>query len=252
MQHWVEERIIPTEKQCRSCKRVLPANQFRRNKRKKDGLDYVCIQCSKKLRLEYSNRWSKEREAQGTEFSLYPTLEKTCSICKRTLPVSSYYMSKGAKDGYKSNCKECDLKRMKIYLEKVKVRPKIVPETKVCSICKQRLPASAFNNSRHRPDGLDIYCKACHNKKQREYLSSPEVRKRMKEWNKAYQQKPEVRTKTRKKARAYAQRPAMRVKRLAYNKKHRALPEVKQQRKQYGKEYYQRKKKIKEQGLKQR
>ena len=153
-----------------------------------------------------------------------------------------FYERKNAKDGHNASCKKCDLKRMKGYIEKQKARHKIIPKNKVCSACKQLLPASKFNNSRHRKDGLDIYCKDCHNKKHKEHLSKPEVKKRMKEWNRAYHKKPEVREKERKRARKYSMRPDVKAKRIAYNKKHRALPEVKLQRQQYAKEYYKRKK----------
>lgn len=45
--------------------------------------------------------------------------------------------------------------------------------TKLCPNCKEDLPASAFNKSNRR-DGYQTYCRACHNKMQREkYNSDP-------------------------------------------------------------------------------
>ena len=248
MQQWKEQPTITLkEKQCRACKRILPLDQFRKNKRKKDGVDYVCKACSKTLLDEYSKRWSEERTKQNSDFTLFPTFEKACSVCNRTLPLTMFYTRKYSQDGHSSSCKECDLKRMNVYLKKQKTRPKIVPTEKVCSACNRRLPASEFNKSLHRPDGLDIHCKSCHNKKHKAYITKPEVREKIKEWNRKNLQRPEVREKTRKRAREYAQRPDRREKRIAYTKKHRAKPEVQRQRQQYSKEYYLRKKKMKEQ-----
>ena len=45
--------------------------------------------------------------------------------------------------------------------------------TKLCPNCKEDLPTSSFNKSNRR-DGFQTYCRACHNKMQREkYNSDP-------------------------------------------------------------------------------
>lgn len=244
MQQWTEESTtIPKEKQCQGCNKTLPLDQFRRNKRKKDGHDYLCKDCTKLAQEKYSLRWSKERESKNKDdFNLFPTFEKTCCVCHETKPLAMFYERKNAKDGHNASCKKCDLERTKVYIEKQKARPKIIPKNKVCSACKQLLPASKFNKSKHRKDGLDIHCKDCHNKKHKEYQAKPEVKNRMKEWKKNYNKKPEVREKQQKRARKYSKRPYVKAKMVAYNKKHRALPEVKLQRQQNAKEYYKRKK----------
>ncbi len=216
IQQWgVDGKITPIEKQCPSCEQMLPADHFVKNIRKKDGLDYVCKECSKLMREHYTLLWSKERKSQNQmEFSLFPKLEKTCSICHKTKLLTMFYTRSNSKDGYNSSCKECNLKSQKLYIEKQKKSPKVIPENKVCSACKQLLPASKFNNSKHRKDGLDIHCKECHNKKYNEYKAKPDVNKRMKEWNKTYHKKPEVREKERKRARKYSMRPDVKAKRV--------------------------------------
>jgi hypothetical protein len=46
--------------------------------------------------------------------------------------------------------------------------------TKICPKCQEILPTTAFNKASRR-DGFQTYCRACHNKMQREkYNSSPE------------------------------------------------------------------------------
>lgn len=233
------------EKQCQACKRILPADQFVKNKRKKDGLAYLCRECSRQLREEYSFRWSEERKQKvKDEFSLYPSFEKTCSVCHQTKPLSMFYTRKHTKDGHSSSCKECDRKRERKYHERLVKQPKIVPENKLCTSCNRLLPASEFNKCNQRKDGLFIYCKDCQNKKYKDYRNRPEVKKKLKEWTKNYLKKPEVREKTRKRARKYYNQPHVKAKAATYRKKHRAKPEVKRQRQEYSKKYYKRKKGI--------
>jgi hypothetical protein len=162
MQRWrSESSSVPKEKQCQTCKQILPADQFARNKRKKDGLDFVCKQCSKRLREQYSIRWRKERAQRTSEdFTLFPAFEKACSICQETKPAVLFYTRKYSKDGYNASCMECDRERQRRYLERQKTRPKVTPENKRCSACKRLLPASAFNTCNQRNDGLNIYCRA--------------------------------------------------------------------------------------------
>ena len=244
IQQWEKEGIpIPKEKRCQSCKQILPADHFTRNKRKKDGLDFVCKKCSRLLREDYNLRWSKERKSKiKDEFTLFPTFEKDCSVCHETKPLTMFYTRKNSKDGHNASCKECDRKLQRLYLEKQKKRSKVIPKTKICSACKRLLPASAFHKSNQRKDGLFIYCKDCQNKKHKEYCNRPEVKEKLKEWKRAYHKKPEARAKDRKRAREYYKQPHVKAKAAAYRKKHRAKPKVKRQRQQYAKEYYKRKK----------
>ena len=179
VQRWRDEGAsVTTEKQCQVCRQVLPAERFARNKRKKDGLDFVCKQCSKRLREQYSVRWGEERARQDKEeFTLFPAFEKTCSICHATKPVVMFYTRKHSKDGYSSSCMECDRERQRRYINRQKTRPKVTPENKRCSACKRLLPASAFNTCNQRNDGLNIYCRACQNKKHKEFLSKASRKK---------------------------------------------------------------------------
>jgi len=189
IQKWQTERKEPpTEKECRHCHRILPIKNFRKNRRRKDGIENHCNACYKEKMNSYINRWGKERKHQDNDFNLFQPFEKTCTSCKRALPLSMFYTKKWSKNGYVSTCKDCTREQGKRYLERMKRQPKVIPKEKVCFSCQQLLPASAFNRSLHTPDGLYIYCKTCCNKKQREYLSRPGVRerhlKRSREYNK--------------------------------------------------------------------
>jgi len=243
-QQWEKDNeSIQKEKQCQSCKQFLPTDYFVRNKRKKDGLSYICKNCSKSLREQYSLRWSKERKSVTIdEFTLFPAFEKTCIICHKTKPLTMFYTRKNSKDGYNSSCKNCNLEKMKKYQIMIKKQHKNIPKEKYCHKCKQILPSSEFQKSNIRKDGFDLYCKKCKNQMRKEYLQRPEVHKKMKEWIHEYHKKPNIREKDRQRAREYYKRPDVKAKAAIYRKKHRALPEIQHQRRQYNKEYYKRKK----------
>jgi 5-methylcytosine-specific restriction endonuclease McrA len=54
-----------------------------------------------------------------------------------------------------------------------------VSDLKFCPSCETKKLLSEFGKSKHRPDGLTVYCKKCRNRKAREsYNSDPELRAR--------------------------------------------------------------------------
>jgi hypothetical protein len=248
IEEWRKEgNVLPKEKQCYGCKRILPANHFVFNKRKKDGLSSKCRDCEREKREEYTIRWEKEREhKESQDFTLFPKFEKKCTQCSETKPLKLFSPSKNSKDGHTSYCKDCGQKRQREYNERIKASKKVIPKTKYCTSCNQTLPSSKFNKCNQRKDGLNIYCRNCSNKKQREYMSKPDVKKRRKEYERKYQKKPEVAEKRRAYARKRYTKPEVKAKAAAYRKKHRADPEVRKRRNEQAKEYYQRKKREKE------
>jgi hypothetical protein len=43
--------------------------------------------------------------------------ERNCSVCKQNKDESLFYRSKTAKSGYRSECKECHLRKVKSYYD---------------------------------------------------------------------------------------------------------------------------------------
>ena len=183
MEEWRKEgNILPKEKKCFVCKQILPANHFVFNRRKKDGLSSICKDCERINREKYAIRWEKKREQKGSEgFTLFPKFEKKCSQCGETKPLGMFPQSKNSKDGHNAYCKDCGRKSQREYNERIKTSKKVIPETKYCTSCNKTLPSSKFNKCNQRKDGLNIYCRDCSNRKHREYMAKPEVKKQTRE-----------------------------------------------------------------------
>jgi len=109
----------PLEKQCSHCERVLPAAEFSKSRKSKDGLLYMCKGCAVAYYDDMKTRWSKERARAQGDFSLFAVTEKACRTCQRTLPLSAFYHRKESRDGLNASCKDCDAKRAK---EKKKIK----------------------------------------------------------------------------------------------------------------------------------
>jgi hypothetical protein len=232
------------EKECVGCHRILPISYFNKNKRHKDGLTSACKDCEKKRLDIYIQKWESERYKKKDDlFTLFPTFEKKCNMCKRTLSTSQFYPIARSKDGLSSNCKECERKiakdaRKKYLLSgKWKERLKNIPNEKECRRCHQTLPASQFHRRKESSDGLALYCIKCVSFKNKEFRNNPKNHEKLLKYYKEYNHRPEVREHNRKWAWKYAKRPYVKKKRKAYLKEYSSRPEIQKRRKIYLKEY---------------
>jgi hypothetical protein len=86
--------IIDGKKPCSRCKQLLPVEQFSKQTRSASGYQSDCKQCRADVWL--------------AEHPIKPVVGidgfKTCTKCKRTLPVEEFYKRRG---GYRSDCKLC-------------------------------------------------------------------------------------------------------------------------------------------------
>jgi hypothetical protein len=229
-----QHKKTPVEKQCTHCKRILPASNFSRTKKAKDGLLYMCKDCAATYYENMKTRWAQERKKSEVDISLFTTMEKTCFKCNRTLPLSAFYHTKDSRDGLTASCKECDGKKAKVQSEQRKARPKIIPETKTCRLCQQTLPASDFGRNIQKHDGLDALCRTCRTNKYHEYLAKPEAMKKRLIQLRAYNHRPDVLARNRKRAVAKA-------KQKAYQKEYHKRPDVIQHQREYMQRYLARK-----------
>ena len=100
---------IETDKkiECFHCKKMLPASPkyFYRKKASKTGYDPKCKVCwGSSYAIHQPNKVLKAKE--GFKF---------CAPCKRELPYEHFTKLQENKDGYNGACKECELKRERVY-----------------------------------------------------------------------------------------------------------------------------------------
>lgn len=86
-------------KTCTACKENKTIENFTKDLRKKDGLAQYCKPCLADRRKNSSNI---EHTSPGTT--------KECRVCKKSLPIDSFWAKKASKDGKNNKCKECHKK----------------------------------------------------------------------------------------------------------------------------------------------
>ena len=90
-------------KRCTKCGEVKEREEFNKEKRKKDGLNIHCKECSKK----YYNK--KIQNVVEDSIDSY----KACTKCGKQKVMSDFPRSKGHKGGFNTHCKECKNSRLR-------------------------------------------------------------------------------------------------------------------------------------------
>lgn len=146
-------------KACSACKEKKPKSEFNKCASTHDGLKFRCKECdgsaTKKRALA-----NKLKNASGVDV----TGVKVCSTCKVEKPKSEFNKNASARDGLKSQCKECTTSadKKRVLVNKLKnVRGVDTTGIKVCSVCKEKKPKSAFYKNMSSRDGLYSRCKEC-------------------------------------------------------------------------------------------
>lgn len=127
---------------CSRCSVEKPAVAFHRKADSPHGLAYVCIECIH----------DKPKEAVAT---------KRCTICHRELDASRFARNVATRDGLSTHCKECVTARAQQRAERNRETPKVLPESKLCTKCHTKKPASAFGRDATSRDGLLCQCLEC-------------------------------------------------------------------------------------------
>ncbi len=93
-----------------------------------------------------------------------PTSEpQTCRACRHELPASHFSMDSRNKSGRNTHCRACCAERDARRMAALPM-PR-VPQTKECLLCREELPAAAFDLQRGGVDGLQSYCRKCDTKR---------------------------------------------------------------------------------------
>jgi hypothetical protein len=93
---------------------------------------------------------------------------KVCSNCRETLPLDSFGRDSRATSGLQSQCRGCRTARVaELRHKKRRETPSsqfnVSPTAKTCPYCTKSLPSASFNKNVASADGLQTYCRPCHN-----------------------------------------------------------------------------------------
>jgi len=155
------------EKTCVSCGKQYPRTHFTVLGYSKDGLSQICKPCQVILRKQKKIQWQEERRI--TE----PATHKLCISCHRDLPVSTYYIQDGWKDGLSYYCKECTLQKRKAITKRWAEQHTTNKQTiqqKECIHCHQTRPIQNFYKNRQWKDGYSSVCIVCEEKRKQDYI----------------------------------------------------------------------------------
>lgn len=137
-------------------------------------------------------------------------IEKTCKKCKEKKSSENFHKEKRNRDGLSGTCKDCFRIRAKEIAEENKLKRKIKKTSKVCSTCKEDLPASRFNRNKSNADWLASRCRECDSDYKKEYYKidyvkdreskrlkefSRKNKKHLQEYRREYYSRPEVKVK---------------------------------------------------------
>lgn len=111
-------KIVGECKLCSRCKKILPIENFRKDKYQPEGLDYNCKLCRNKNNKIIKESNSKKNHtnksmAFGKKKTRNPVLlvegEKClrCKSCEKILPIENFHRDKNNHHGHKNFCKSC-------------------------------------------------------------------------------------------------------------------------------------------------
>lgn len=87
---------------------------------------------------------------------------KTCTVCRKDQPFTSYHRNKKAVDGLRTYCKTCALDKARKQIADRRATGNYVEVvSKKCSRCRTEKDACEFSINRAKRDGLNAYCKSC-------------------------------------------------------------------------------------------
>ena len=86
---------------------------------------------------------------------------KICRICKKEKEITEFKRNPAYKDGFETQCKQCQKDKKLAKLEENKHN---IPKSKICRICKENKNISEFGINKAYSDGYETRCKICRNK----------------------------------------------------------------------------------------
>lgn len=105
--------MIPSERICTKCKRLLPLSEFSKLKHGKYGLRSNCRSCDHEAWRERTEKRKRNRE-RGEGIITH----KTCNRCGQNLSIEHFWQDKSTIDGKAKSCKNCQREYARNYYEK--------------------------------------------------------------------------------------------------------------------------------------
>lgn len=87
---------------------------------------------------------------------------KICRTCKQEKEITEFKRNSMYKDGFETQCKQCQKDKK---LSKLEENKNNIPEFKICRVCNEEKHILEFGINRTYKDGYDTQCKICRNKK---------------------------------------------------------------------------------------
>jgi 5-methylcytosine-specific restriction endonuclease McrA len=160
-------QIPQGHKWCSRCDRILPLEQFGRDRRLRQGKTSYCQDCRREIK----------RNANHT-----PLMEgeKACTSCGKLLPLTKFYKDKRSLDGRRSACKDCTKKG---YKSRRRYEP-INEGSKTCRLCERELPITKFHVQGNNLDGRSGICRDCAGIRNAEYYqaTAEQQRENSRQW----------------------------------------------------------------------
>lgn len=97
---------------------------------------------------------------------------KVCNHCKETKSLEYFGKNKRFPDNLNVTCKQC----CNLYAAKIRNKPKIDVEFKVCTVCLNLLHNSEFTKNPSCKTGLNGKCKKCRKEVDKRYRCNPDVK----------------------------------------------------------------------------
>jgi hypothetical protein len=96
------QRMAAGVKACAGCAQIKDLAEFNKSPRMRDGHRSRCRDCERQQ--QRAGRLAGKLKGAG---SLTSSPLKTCSLCKRTLPVAAFYVDRSRRGGRRPECREC-------------------------------------------------------------------------------------------------------------------------------------------------
>lgn len=150
------KKITPASAECDKCGETKSSNEFVKSNTRLSGISASCKVCSRARA-----KVLEQKRIDNFDTSAPVAKTKICSACKKSKPRGKFKANLARKDGVESKCKACFKKMYYDATEKIKLLSKISPAHKICSMCKEDKPCSAFSKNNSDYSGLTAECKKC-------------------------------------------------------------------------------------------